>query len=83
MSVIAIVDGARLYMYPNDHRPPHFHVLFAEYRAVVDIDTLKLSRGELPKAKLRAILKWAKPRRDKLLEAWNITQAQLVPERIQ
>jgi hypothetical protein len=69
-------------MYPNDHPPPHFHVLFAEYRAVIDIRTLKPSRGELPKAKLRAILKWAKPRRGQLLEAWNITQTNLIPEKI-
>ena len=82
MSIIGTVDGAKLYMYPNDHPPPHFHVLFAEYRAVIDIRTLKPSRGELPKAKLRAILKWAKPRTGKLLEAWNLTQTNLIPEKI-
>ena len=82
MSIVGTVDGAKLYMYPNDHPPPHFHVLFAEYRAVIDIRTGKLTEGELPKAKLRAILNWAKPRRGKLLEAWNITQANLIPERI-
>jgi Domain of unknown function (DUF4160) len=82
MSIIGIVDAAKLYMYPNDHPPPHFHVLFAEYRAVIDIRTMKLSRGDLPKAKLRAIIKWAKARRVELLEAWNVTQQSLVPEKI-
>ena len=82
MPRLAVIDGAKLLMYSNDHPPPHFHVLFAEHRAVVDIETLALSRGELPKAKLRAILKWAAPRRAKLLEAWNITQAQMNPEMI-
>ncbi len=82
MSIIGIVDAAKLYMYPNDHPPPHFHVLFAEYRAVIDIRTMKLSRGDLPKAKLRAIIKWARPRRAKLVEAWNITQQNFVPEKI-
>jgi hypothetical protein len=82
MSIIGIVDEAKLYMYPNDHPPPHFHVLFAEYRAVIDIRTMKLSRGDLPKAKLRAITRWAKPRREKLVDAWNITQQNLVPEKI-
>jgi hypothetical protein len=83
MALIAIVDGVKLYMYGNDHPPPHFHVLFAEYRAVIALQTLKLSRGELPKAKLKAILKWARPRRDKLLAAWNMTQALLDPGSIQ
>jgi hypothetical protein len=83
MPIVAIVDGARLIMYANDHPPPHFHVLLAEYRGVIDIRTHKLSRGELPKSKLRVILKWAKPRRARLLEARDTTQAQLIPERIQ
>ena len=82
MSIIGIVDAAKLYMYPNDHPPPHFHVLFAEHRAVFDIRTMKLTRGDLPRAKLRVIMKWAKPRRTKLLEAWNIKQQNLVPEQI-
>ncbi len=82
MSLIGIVDAARLYMYSNDHPPPHFHVLFAEYRAVIDIESMKLDKGDLPKAKLRAVLRWARPRKAKLLDAWNVTQEYLVPEQI-
>jgi hypothetical protein len=82
MSLVGIVDGAKLYMYANDHPPPHFHVLYAEYRAVIDIQTMRLSRGDLPRGKLRAIIKWAATRRANLIEAWNITQQNLVPEKI-
>jgi hypothetical protein len=82
MSIIGVVDAAKLYMYPNDHPPPHFHVLYAEHRAVIDIQTMKLSEGNLPKAKLRAVMKWAKPRKAQLLSAWNIIQDNLVPEKI-
>lgn len=82
MPKVATIDGARLMMYANDHPPPHFHVLFAEHRAVVDIRTVKLIRGEMPRSKLRAILKWAQSRRTKLLNAWEITQAHGIPERI-
>jgi hypothetical protein len=82
MPTVAIAEGANILMYANDHAPPHFHVLFAEHRAVIDIETLKLSRGELPKAKLNAIVKWATPRRSELFQAWQVTQSQLIPERI-
>ena len=82
MSIIGVVDAAKLYMYPNDHPPPHFHILYAEHRAVIGIQTMKLSEGNLPKAKLRAIMKWAKPRKAQLLAAWNIIQVNLVPEKI-
>jgi hypothetical protein len=82
MPTIAIVEGANILMYANDHEPAHFHVLFAEHRAVIDIRTLKLGRGELPRAKLRTIIKWAEPRRAQLFKAWDITQSQVIPERI-
>ena len=82
MPTIAIVDGAKIMMYANDHPPVHFHVLFAEHRAVIDVDTLKLIRGQLPSAKHRAIVKWAAPRRAKLLQAWDTTQAHLLPARV-
>ena len=82
MPTIAIVEGANILMYPNDHPPAHFHVLFAEHRAVIDLETLRLVRGELPRAKFRAIVRWARPRRAKLHEAWDVTLSQLIPERI-
>ncbi len=58
-------------MYWNDHAPPHFHALFAEHRAVIDIETLRVTGGSLPKPKLRAVLK------DSLNAAWHQTQAGL------
>jgi hypothetical protein len=82
MPTIAIVDGVKIMMYANDHPPAHFHALFAEYRAVIDIGTLKLVRGQLPSAKRGAIVKWAAPRRAKLLHAWDMTQAHFLPARV-
>jgi hypothetical protein len=71
MVKVAIVDGMKIYVYANDHGRPHFHILAAEYRAVVDIETMRLIRGRLPKARLRKLLSWAKPRQVQLLEAWD------------
>jgi hypothetical protein len=45
MPTIAIVDGVKIMMYANDHPPAHFHALFAEDRAVIDVGTLKLVRA--------------------------------------
>lgn len=79
MAIIGQIDGAKLYMYPNDHPPPHFHVLLAEHRGVFDIRSLTLIRGWLPVAKHRMIVARARPRRDKLLDAWEITHEHLTP----
>ena len=82
MPTIAIIDGVSLMMYWNDHPPAHFHALYGEYRAVIEIDPVALSRGGLPRSKLRTILEWAAARHDALMAAWNNTQARLPPGRI-
>ena len=71
MPTVAIVDGIKVLVYGNDHGLPHFHVLAAEYRAVIDIETMEMTRGRLPRARLRKVLAWAEPRRAELLEAWD------------
>jgi len=81
MPTVAIVDGVRLMMYWNDHAPPHFHALFAEHRAVIEIDTLTVMEGYLPKPKLQAVVKWAGSRQNALHGVWRNTQARL-PSRI-
>ena len=40
--------GIMIYMYYNDHLPPHFHAKHAEYEALIRIDTLAILKGELP-----------------------------------
>jgi len=74
MPTVAIVDGVKILVYGNDHGLPHFHLLAAEYRAVIDIETMKLIRGRFPRARLRKALAWAEPRRVQLLEAWDLAR---------
>ena len=75
MPTVAVVDGIKVLVYGNDHGLPHFHVLAAEYRAVIDIETMELIRGRLPRAKLRKVLVWAESRRAGLLEAWDLARS--------
>jgi hypothetical protein len=70
MPTVAIVEGVKIQFYPNDHAPPHFHAVFAEYRAVIHISSCSLARGALPRAKLVAVLDWARPRRHILSESF-------------
>jgi len=37
-----------VFMYFNDHNPPHFHVEYGEYEASIDISNLALIEGDLP-----------------------------------
>lgn len=64
---IATVDAIRLYLYPNDHNPPHFHALYAEYEAVIDIRTLEVLEGSLPRKQLKQVMEWVEGKQDLLL----------------
>jgi len=58
-------------MYFNDHAPPHFHATYAEHRAEVDIETLDVIRGELPRRVFALVLEWAVAHRDELRANWE------------
>ena len=57
--LVTTVDSIRLYLYPRDHNPPHFHAIYAEYEVLIDIRTLDILRGELPGKQLKRVLAWA------------------------
>lgn len=60
-------DGIRIYLYPRDHSPPHFHVYYAEYEALINIRTLEIMVGDLLTKQLKRVIKWAIIVQDELL----------------
>ena len=63
--------GIVISMYFNEHNPPHFHIRYNEYRAVMDIQTLNVLDGLLP-ARVRGLVEeWAELHRQELLSMWN------------
>jgi hypothetical protein len=53
--------GIIIYMYYDDHPPPHFHARYGRHIAVIDIDTLAVLRGRLPPRALGLVIEWAAP----------------------
>lgn len=43
----------------NDHPPPHFHVRYAEQKAIVAIQSPTLLEGELSPRALGLVMEWA------------------------
>jgi hypothetical protein len=82
MPTLAIVEGVKIQIYALGHAPPHFHVVVAEHRAQINIESLVVMKGEIPRAKLAAVLSWAEPRRVALLDAWNTIAEGERPEQI-
>jgi hypothetical protein len=47
MPEICCFLGIVISMYFNEHNPPHLHIRYNEYRAVINIRTLNIMDGHL------------------------------------
>lgn len=78
MPTISMFFGILIRMYHDDHAPPHFHAHYGSYKAMIDIRTLRVLEGRLPRRALAMVLEWAEEHRDELLQNWALCE-QLVP----
>lgn len=60
--------GMIIKMFFDDHNPPHFHVEFQEYRAIINIKTADIMEGYLPPKQLKSIQLWTSIHEEELLE---------------
>jgi len=59
MPTISTFYGILIQIFWRDHGPPHFHALYAEHEALIDIRTLEVMQGSLPNRALALVLEWA------------------------
>ncbi|MDH5642483.1 MAG: DUF4160 domain-containing protein [Nitrospira sp.] len=82
MPTISAFYGIVIKMFFNDHAPPHFHAEYAEFQATVDIGSLQVLEGQLPRRALELVLDWAELHREELLSDWNLCRNKQVPKPI-
>lgn len=82
MPTISAFYGIIIQMFWEDHAPPHFHALYGEHEALVNIKTLEVMRGGLPRRALALVLEWAAEHRDELLEDWALCERKQSPRKI-
>ena len=63
--------GISIRMFFNDHEPPHFHVQYNEFRAKVEIESLRIAEGRLPPRVAGLVHEWSDLHRKELLENWQ------------
>jgi len=63
--------GIFIYMYYSDHAPPHFHAIYAQYEAEIDIGSATVLDGRLSRRALSLVTEWARVYRQELLENWE------------
>lgn len=82
MPEIARFYGIVIRMYFDDHNPPHFHAVYGEHQAQIEIRGLTVFGGGLPPRALGLVVEWAAQHQDQLLEDWERAQAHLPLEPI-
>jgi hypothetical protein len=80
---ISVFYGIVIQMFWRDHGPPHFHALYAEYEALIDLRNFSVIRGSLPGRAMALVLEWADDHRDELLENWNLCRRMQTPKPIE
>jgi len=71
MPCISQFFGIVIYMYYNDHSPPHFHAEYAGDEALYEIQTLRIYAGKLPRRAHNLVIEWADLNRAELLADWE------------
>lgn len=71
MPEISRFFGVVIKMFIDDHNPPHFHVFYGEYEALIDINSLSIFAGKVPPRVLGFVTEWTILHQKELLDDWN------------
>ena len=71
MPEISRFYGIVVYMFFNDHNPPHFKVKYGDFEANILIESGSILNGDFPISKMKLVSAWAEIHKDELLFMWN------------
>ncbi len=83
MPTISMFYGILIQMYWDEHAPPHFHAIYGEFKATIDIRSLTISEGNLPRRASQLVLDWAELHQKELLDDWDLCQVKQQPKPIE
>ncbi len=74
------INNLKIHIYPNDHNPPHFHVLTDNINASFNIQTGELIRGTIDPKDQKRIKYFYENQKENLLEIWRDLRTDLIIE---
>ena len=83
MPEISRFYGIVIGMFFDDHPPAHFHVRYGEHQAVIEIDSLTITKGHLPPRTFGLVVEWAAKHKAELLENWRALETDLPLSKIE
>ena len=75
MPVISMFYGIIIRMFFMDnkeHKTPHIHIEYGEYKAVISIPDCKKLAGDFPNDKLKLVVAWVEIHKDELMADWKL-----------
>ncbi len=81
MPIIARFYGIiiKMFLLGSEHNPPHIHVVYGEYTALFDIQTMKMLEGDLPIRAEAMVKEWLNLHKEELMEIWNTQEFRQLP----
>jgi len=64
----------KMYFLASEHNPPHIHAIYNKSIAVIDIQTLEVIEGEIPKRALRLVKEWVFIHKNEIKDIWETQQ---------
>ena len=71
MPQISYFLGVIIRMFYRDHNPPHFHAIYSDYEALIDIQKNEIISGTLPPRVLGLVVEWTALHQDELMINWE------------
>ncbi|MEW6425665.1 MAG: DUF4160 domain-containing protein [Bacillota bacterium] len=74
MPLISEFSGIKIYMYFQDHNPPHIHARYSNFSALLEISQGNMIAGSFPKEIKGKIKKWTVLHKEELMNNWQKAQ---------
>ncbi len=82
MPEISRFYGIIIYMFYNDHNPPHFHAEYQEFEATIEIES-GIVKGQIPRRALKLVFEWLDLHKEELLLNWEKIEQRKSLEKIE
>ena len=77
MPRISTFYGIVIWMYWDDHNPPHFHATYGEFEILINITDFSIYAGYLPSRAFGLLMEWTSIHQEELLKNWDLMKQSL------
>lgn len=83
MRRISSFFGISIWIYWDDHNPPHFHAKYNDEEILIVINDLTIYAGSLPSRAYGLVMEWASQHQQELKANWELAAEGLQPNKIE